>query len=266
MKNFHATYDQYLGLIAASSPHRFKKKSSLIIERFLHQQHFSYHFAPLVFMIDYTTKKYIYIDEVCIQSIGHPANYYYEQGLEGYLKQVNSSDFTIINEKIFPKNFEFLRSIHPAEFPELVFSHDYRVKNPAGEWITMLQRYSYISDTISGLPVGVIGVAFNITHFKSNTCMIHTIEKTSKQNNELITELLYKKIFPMEEVTSFDSLSNREVAILKMIAKGYSSKQIAFNMGISINTVNNHRKNMLHKMNCKTASELVKQANKLGSL
>jgi DNA-binding CsgD family transcriptional regulator len=43
-----------------------------------------------------------------------------------------------------------------------------------------------------------------------------------------------------------------------------SSKQIAAEMSISMNTVSNHRKNMLAKTESKTSSELIKYALKHG--
>lgn len=44
------------------------------------------------------------------------------------------------------------------------------------------------------------------------------------------------------------------------MAEGKSSKQIADALCISIHTVNNHRKNMLAKLNCSTSGEIIKMA------
>jgi DNA-binding CsgD family transcriptional regulator len=43
------------------------------------------------------------------------------------------------------------------------------------------------------------------------------------------------------------------------MAGGSNSKQIAGKLDLSINTINNHRKNMLKKMDCKTSSQLLKK-------
>jgi len=53
-------------------------------------------------------------------------------------------------------------------------------------------------------------------------------------------------------------LTLREKEILTYIAEGFSSKQIAARLFISINTVANHRRNMLHKKGAKTSAELIR--------
>lgn len=51
-------------------------------------------------------------------------------------------------------------------------------------------------------------------------------------------------------------LSNRELAILQMIARGFTSKQIGDKLGISPQTVSSHRKNISSKLEIKTVSGL----------
>ena len=56
---------------------------------------------------------------------------------------------------------------------------------------------------------------------------------------------------------SEQKLSNREAQILALLSKGKSSKIIANELSISVNTVNNHRKNMLLKTGTNNIAELV---------
>lgn len=57
-------------------------------------------------------------------------------------------------------------------------------------------------------------------------------------------------------------LSEREKEILILIAKEFSSEQIAEKLFISIKTVGNHRQNILAKCDCKSSVGLVKYAIK----
>lgn len=57
-------------------------------------------------------------------------------------------------------------------------------------------------------------------------------------------------------VTANDVLSARETDILKEVALGYSNKEIADRLFISINTVITHRKNITDKLGIKTISGL----------
>jgi DNA-binding CsgD family transcriptional regulator len=51
--------------------------------------------------------------------------------------------------------------------------------------------------------------------------------------------------------------SKRELEVVKLISKGYSSQQIADLLHITTDTVKTHRKNILTKAGCKNASELI---------
>lgn len=55
-------------------------------------------------------------------------------------------------------------------------------------------------------------------------------------------------------------LTNREIDIVKLMAVGKSSAEIANELYISTATVQTHRKNIFYKLNVKKASELVKYA------
>ncbi|MFI5212096.1 MAG: response regulator, partial [Ignavibacteria bacterium] len=52
-------------------------------------------------------------------------------------------------------------------------------------------------------------------------------------------------------------LTKREIEILKLIASGYSNQEIANILYISYNTVDTHRKNIMHKLSIKNTAGLV---------
>lgn len=56
------------------------------------------------------------------------------------------------------------------------------------------------------------------------------------------------------------SLSNRELEVLRYIAFGYTSKEIAGLIFLSTHTIQNHRKRMLEKSKCGNVAELVRIA------
>ena len=61
-----------------------------------------------------------------------------------------------------------------------------------------------------------------------------------------------------------DPLTPRERQILKLIAEGKTSKEIAVLLFISTHTVNNHRKNIKRKLNIRKNADLVKYAMQEG--
>jgi DNA-binding NarL/FixJ family response regulator len=55
-------------------------------------------------------------------------------------------------------------------------------------------------------------------------------------------------------------LSKRESEVLIMLANGFSNKEIAFKLKLSVRTVESHRNNIMKKLNIKTISGLTKYA------
>ncbi len=65
-------------------------------------------------------------------------------------------------------------------------------------------------------------------------------------------------------ILEIDPLTFREREVLKLIAEGKSSKEIATLLFISVFTVNNHRASIMEKLNLKKATDLVKYAIQKG--
>ncbi|WP_409273574.1 response regulator [Neobacillus sp. SCS-31] len=65
---------------------------------------------------------------------------------------------------------------------------------------------------------------------------------------------------------TFNLLSDREKEVLTLIAKGFSNKEIAEQLVISVKTVETHKGNVMEKLQLKTRPELVQYAIKKGLL
>lgn len=65
---------------------------------------------------------------------------------------------------------------------------------------------------------------------------------------------------------AFEILSDREKEIVSLVAKGYSNKEVAEQLVISIKTVESHKANVMEKLGLKTRPDLVKYAMKKGLL
>ena len=57
-------------------------------------------------------------------------------------------------------------------------------------------------------------------------------------------------------------ISSRERQVLRLVAAGYSSKQIAAELGINENTVETHRRHLLKKFQVNNSTALVKEAHR----
>ncbi|MFI5337418.1 MAG: response regulator [Opitutales bacterium] len=61
-----------------------------------------------------------------------------------------------------------------------------------------------------------------------------------------------------------DPLTDREREILKLVAESHSTKEIAQKLGISVKTVDNHRTNLMRKLNLHDVASLTRYALEIG--
>ncbi len=67
-------------------------------------------------------------------------------------------------------------------------------------------------------------------------------------------------------IEKVNSISPREEQVLKLIADGYSSKQIADQLFISNHTAISHRKHLIEKFRVKNTAQLIKKASQIMDL
>lgn len=68
----------------------------------------------------------------------------------------------------------------------------------------------------------------------------------------------------LRKKSAWDSLTRREIDVLKLVAEGYKNREIATELFISIKTVEKHRSNLMAKLNLRSAAELAKLALEKG--
>lgn len=102
------SYKAFLENIDISSKPKLESRTSEIISHFQPIQKISTHFAPVCFLLDYSTKKYLYVEESCMGLLGFSSQYFIETGVDEYLSRWHDADFEVINHKVFPFNVDFI--------------------------------------------------------------------------------------------------------------------------------------------------------------
>jgi DNA-binding NarL/FixJ family response regulator len=77
-------------------------------------------------------------------------------------------------------------------------------------------------------------------------------------------QLLEDMMFTRKQSQARGNLTDREKQILQLIAEGLTNQEIATQLLLSLRTVENHRINMLQKLDVKNSAALVSKALKLG--
>lgn len=60
------------------------------------------------------------------------------------------------------------------------------------------------------------------------------------------------------------NITKREIEVLQLIAEELSSKEIAYRINLSVNTIEDYRKNLMAKLDVKNTAGLVLKASKMG--
>jgi DNA-binding NarL/FixJ family response regulator len=69
---------------------------------------------------------------------------------------------------------------------------------------------------------------------------------------------------PGGDKSSVEQLTPRQREVLKMIAEGHSTKEIAYRMGVSVKTVETHRTQLMERLDIRDVAGLVRYAIRVG--
>ena len=83
--------------------------------------------------------------------------------------------------------------------------------------------------------------------------------------NVVVQEALAKK-FTVDSTRPANILSNREMQVLKLVAQGYTSAEIAKQIFVGVKTIETYRSRFAEKLGLRTRSDLVRFAVQMGLL
>jgi len=133
--------------------------------------------------------------------------------------------------------------------------------------ITMHSKVDYI---VKAFQAGATGYVIKESTSERLLQGIDTVLKGEYFMDSSVSHRVVEKLmeFPENKVkitdASYDTLTRREQEIMVLLAQGLSNKEIAEKLFISPKTVENHRSNILHKLNIHSTIELVRYAARLG--
>lgn len=180
-----------------------------------------------------------------------------------------------------PSMTEWLSLIHPddkASVMEEVRAHlagetaayesEHRIRHRRGHWVWILARGRATEFAADGSPLRVTGTMRDISDRKrlrqEGTELLRGIE-------QLITAMDSRKADadrtgPSQAEDTEERLTRRQTEILRLIATGLTSAQIAARLRISQATALTHRRDLMRKLNLHSAAELTRYALRKGLL
>lgn len=149
----------------------------------------------------------------------------------------------------------FIYSLPAADRNDYRQSFQFRMLNSKQQYVNVISTQQVIQKDRNGKAWIILG-AMHISPDQVQTGKIkHTV--FNRKNGEIVNPLLYSS-------TTDIGLTGREKEILSLIKQGLLSKEIAFRLNISVNTVNNHRKNILTRLEVNNSIEAINLAEDKG--
>lgn len=237
--SFRNYYEEYLDVCRSFTPTSRIFDLRKLISKENHDSNFSLPFGTC--LIDYSRKGYTYISDNCQEIVSYTKDEYIKGGLDFNDLIFHPEDRAIFYEQVFGDIRKFWSYIPAMEIPEYRFSFNHRYFRKDGSISQILQHGTYMEPQNHGVPILNLLVFTDIGDFKTDTSIVLTISR-------LIEGLGYMKVFSKTYLPAKKTpLSARETEVLRLSHDGYSSKMIAEKLFISIQTVKNHKRNMMEK-------------------
>lgn len=212
----------------------------------------------LTIIMDMRTSEFVYVSKNSIQLFGFSAEEMMKGGMSLTLSLIHPDDITEYME-VMKVVWEFLLALPASQRKYYKTSADFRIRNKDDVYKRMLQQNTALQTDSAGNIVLLLMVLSDVSHLKKENTISAAIIST-KHDGCLVWDA------SDTQLKSQIAFSKREREIIKLLAEGFSSKQVADKLNLSEFTVSTHRRNMLKKTSLTNARALVKFAINHGML
>jgi DNA-binding CsgD family transcriptional regulator len=173
-----------------------------------------------------------------------------ESGWSVIKKQIHPCDQVTLEKKLFPSLGKYLRALPNSQKDSHNFSFTLRAQHVSGKPLLLAFENKPMTWSDGHWPQVFMSVIKNITPFGNRQKMLLAVSK--RDTSRTAHSVVHREEFDFR----WPPFTSREVEITRLIAMGRTSKEIAFQLFLSPETVRNHRKNILRKSGCASSSEL----------
>lgn len=174
-----------------------------------------------------------------------------------------------MNEKLHPDDrswflaigdsiFSFFRQLPLEKLLKYKVRYDIRYRKKNGDYARILYQGILLEHDEKGKFLRTLNVHTDITYLKPEGKPV--LSFIGMDGEPSFCDVMSKNGF----IESKEELTRREKQILKLLIEGKLSKEISSILNISKQTVDTHRKNMLHKKDLSNTGELIGKAIRYG--
>ena len=188
---------------------------------------------------------------------GYACEKFRAEGLQFWFSVIHPADVQSVIQSITKAHAELIKDSSPPAAP---LQLEYRIKHKDGKvvWIRELKHIISFKD---GKKDHILGCFCDIRAEKEadDLAIRELLDKEKGIHGLLEVAVEYRGDIGKSSVR----ISAREKDVLRLVAAGHSSKQIAAELSISENTVETHRRHLLEKFKVNNSTALVKEAHRL---
>lgn len=181
--------------------------------------------------------------------------------IDQLLSRIHPDDidfFTKCEEKIAYFLFEYLS---PKQILNYKISYCFRNLTSNGTYKLFLHQVTSLSLDKEGKLERVLGVHSDISHITTASSKRLSLLGLNGQPSYLNIDVFQQNITLESSVPNF---TKREIQVLRHLAEGASSKEIANHLGLAEATITKHRENLLKKSKAKNTAQLINKTIKQG--
>ena len=152
------------------------------------------------------------------------------------------------------KTAEFLLQLHIEKLMRYKLRYDFRVRKKNGNYMRVLLHVVVMGHDEEGGLIRTLGVHTDITHLKREGNLVMSLIGMDGEPSYLNIDV------ENSYIESNEILTKREKEVLFLLIDGKLSKEIGDILGVSKQTIDKHRSNMLKKNNLSNTAELIGKA------
>ena len=207
-----------------------------------------------VTVFDMFQKKYVFVRNRFRDILGYDPEQAAVEGFAYFLRIMHPDDVPMVLDTT-ARALKFIMSLPSDERQDYKTVFEHRLRDASGRYIRFLQQETVLELDLKGnlwLILILVDVCPN--------------QQETKSFQRSIINIRTGRALPFNDYNdgSGSTLSRREVEVLEYLGKGFASREIADRLFISVNTVNNHRQNIIRKMGLANTSEAISYARRIG--
>lgn len=239
-KEVFSTHREYLGTVIENHIQKLRELDTIL--------------PPMqsFFIVSNTSKlTYEFVSKNFETALGLDCQKMQTEGVPYWLSHFHPEDLPVWMSALEDLMIFTMTQVKREDRAKLSYSWNVRVRNSKNEYVNLFEHQTPTFFDPDGKPI--IGISHGSIVGEGEKKPIIGVVKILNEKDEY--ETIYYKNYSQKLIAN--SLSNRELDVIRLLALNKTSKEIGEKLFISPHTVDGHRRNILKKLNFDSTQDLI---------